>query len=187
MARKPKGDTGTNGSDTITAKGGWEAAAAASAKASAPVQTRLDIGTDDVTEYQELELRIPLSDDEVTMLDRRSAEALADADEEQERLNDYSKPIKDEIKKLRTAASKDAADSKARSRAQMQRVRVVYSPNTATVRFFNPDTSKEVMLSRAMTPAEMDRITDGPMAPPTGERVEVEAYPDGTGDPEVQA
>ena len=165
------------------------AAAEASAKAAAPVQTRFDL-PDEVTEYEEIELRIPLSADEVTMLERRSAEALADADEEDERLKAYAKPINDKIKALRKAASTDAKDAKERSRAQIQRVRKVFSPNTATVRFFSPETGREVQLSRAMTPGEMARIGDGPMSPPDGPAVtlddddsgaSVESYPDGTG------
>lgn len=150
----------------------WDDAAKA-ANRPAPVQTRLDVG-DAVTEFQEIEMRIPISDDEVAMLDRRSAENLADADEEQKRLDDYSKPIKVKIKKLREDASKDAADSKARSRLQVQRVRVVYSPNTATVRFYDPDSGREVQLSRAMTSAEMSRIGEGPLPPPDGERLTVD-------------
>lgn len=140
-------------------------------------QTRLDL-PDEVTTFEEIELRIPLSDDEVSMLDRRSAEALADADEEQDRLDKYSKPIRDKIKGLRADASADAKDAKERSRLQLQRVRVVQSPNTATVRFYSPETGREVQLSRAMTPAEMARLSDGPMKPPDGEGFTVETAPD---------
>jgi hypothetical protein len=177
MARKKK----TTGAST-TPRPDMAAAIEASAKASAPVQTRFDL-PDEVTEYQEIELRIPLSADEVTMLERRSAEALADADEEAERLKAYSEPIKKKITKLREAASGDAKDAKERSRAQTQRVRVVFSPNTATVRFFSPETGREVQLSRAMTPGEMARIGDGPMSPPEGDDViAIETEADGTGD-----
>ena len=168
MARKKKHD-----GVTPTTRPDMAAAAEASAKASAPVQTRMDIG-DEITEFQEIELRIPLSADEVTMLERRSAEALADADEEAERLKAYSEPITAKIKALRKAASGDAKDAKERSRAQTQRVRVVFSPNTATVRFFSPETGREVQLSRAMTPGEMARIGDGPMSPPDGPAVTLE-------------
>jgi ribosomal protein L28 len=179
MARKKKNDTAP------TTRPDFAAAAEASAKASAPVQTRFDL-PDEVTEYQEIELRIPLSADEVTMLERRSAEALADADEEAERLKAYAKPITDKIKKLRKASSADAKGAKAGSRAQTQRVRVVFSPNTATVRFFSPETGREVQLSRAMTPGEMARIGDGPMSPPDGDdTITIEADADGTGDDDV--
>ncbi len=182
MARKK-----TTGDTTPTTRPDMVGAIEAIAKASAPVQTRFDL-PDEVTEYEEIELRIPLSADEVTMLERRSAEALADADEESERLKAYSEPITAKIKSLRKAASTDAKDAKERSRAQIQRVRKVFSPNTATVRFYSPETGREVQLSRAMTPGEMARIGDGPMSPPDGDEVvTIEVNPDDEGSDLAQA
>lgn len=129
------------------------------AKKSKAVQTRLDLG-DQREEMQEIELRVPISDDEAALLDRRATQALGEADEETARLTAYCAPIKAKIAELRKSASTDAADSKARSRAIVQRTRVVYRPSTATVSFLHPDTGREVMLSRAMTAAEMARFDD---------------------------
>lgn len=174
------------------AKAGWADVAAASAKreaeeakprAAVPVQTSFLGAEPPPTEYQDIEVWVPVSGAEADMLDRDAAIALAKADERTADLARIAGPIKDDIKALRKEASDKAKQSKERKRLVKQRVKVVYHVNRATVEFLDPETGEEVQMSRAMTPKEVERFSaggtpdDDAADPPEGDAVPVDAEP----------
>jgi hypothetical protein len=182
MAGK-KNRSGAPGTEGVAAAFDAEAARANGAK---PVQTHLDLG-DEVIEYQEIEIEVPVSAAEAVLLERQAAAAMVERARLQRELDDIKKEASEkaaEVKEqdnLAAARSKEAAE---RKRRQKQRVKVVYYPTRGTVRFLDPVSGEDVQMSRAMRPEEMTRLADPVppprvLDPPSGDAIDAE---DGPGD-----
>jgi hypothetical protein len=175
-SRKKKDDAKANGGGSEA----WKAAADAANKAAA-VQTRLDLGDEQVA-FEQLEFEVALSATEAALKDHEASCKLAEAGRRQtalDRLIDTQiTPEKAAIKDLQKSAAGLARESQEMKHKVIRRTEVVYRPNTLSVHFFEPGSDRKivVMQERRMTDAEVTRFEGGQAA--ADDLPVVEAPPD---------